>query len=469
MTVHECLQQILPHENRSQAIFEQAQDLSQRAVSPRQLWQDVEELSHQLSAWGIGARQLIPLFLQNSIEYIEFFLALLSIRAVPVIAQMDYRKLELDEIFANAQPAAVIAEEQHIEILRPYLKDKRVIVRRNNQFRLIQDGGDRPRSAEVPEETGCIHYTYRGCGYPLGALVPHAQYLRGAHLFQKSVQFEKSSTLLSVLPFSHLFSLVGCILLSLLFGVRLIITRSFSPRIVFNLMREQRINYLISVPDILLLLARLIDQETSFPSLQAMVSGGSLLCLEDQLCIERAFGVELLNGYGLTEFTPITGNSRGQSKKGSIGLPCKSLEVALHDGEICLRTEAMTKAYYRRPEQTREAVRGGWFHTGDLAHYDGSYLVFDREKKETRKVHGSMVDLNEVRRAIALIDPGLEAKVDFQGGSLLAGLGLLASVDLAEKAIELRQGLKQLIAAYKIPKNFCRLQDYPPGGSETCP
>jgi long-chain acyl-CoA synthetase len=223
------------------------------------------------------------------------------------------------------------------------------------------------------------------------------------------------------------------------------------------------------VPDILLMLSRSLDQAMSFPSLQVVVSGGSLLRLEDQLFIEGAFGVELLNGYGLTEFTPITGNIRGQSKKGTIGLPCDSLEVRIEEGEICLRTEDMASSYYRRAEETREAVQDGWFHTGDLGYYDGSHLVFAREKKETRKVHGNMVDLNEVRRAIALVDPALEVKVDCTEGSLFAQLGIPASVDFAQKVTEIRRGLKQSIAGHKIPRKFYRMDECPQGGSKTCP
>ena len=411
----------------------------------------------------------MPLFLENSIEYLESFLALLSIRAVPVIVQQDYRKLELDEVFSNAQPQTVIAEERHTDLLRPYLEQQTVIVRRNRGFRLIQNGSGSSAGAELPEETASIHYTYRGYGYPLGALAPHAQYLRGAHCFQKCVQFQKGGSLLAILPFSHMFSLVGCILLSLLFGIRIIITHSLSPRSIFNLIREQSINYLISVPDILLMLSRLIDREMSFPGLQVLVSGGSLLRPEDQLGIEKAFGVELLNGYGLTEFTPITGNVRGHSKKGTIGLPCESLQVRIENGEICLRTEDMSRSYYRRERETREAIQDGWFHTGDLGRYDDSHLVFEREKKQTRKVHGNMVDLNEVRRAIDLLDPALEAEVDVVDGSLFSKLGVPASIDFAEKTAEIRKGLRQSIAAYKIPKKFFKLDEDPKGGVKPCP
>jgi long-subunit acyl-CoA synthetase (AMP-forming) len=468
MTIRDALSAALPRWSQRQAIAECDLGASPRICSFGQLWDEVEAISRQFAAWGIGNRHRVPLFLENSIEYIESFLALLAIRAVPVIVQQDFRMLELDEVFSNAQPQAVIAEERHLNILRQYLENKLVIGRRNRRFYLIQNDSGGSVGEELPEETASIHYTYRGYGYPLGSLAPHTQYLTGARCFQKCVQFHEGGSLLPILPFSHLFSLVGCVVLSLLFGIRIIITPSFSPRNIFNLIHEMGVDYLISVPDILLMLSRLVDTETSFPSLQVLVSGGSFLGLEDQLDIERAFGVELLNGYGLTEFTPITGNIRGQSKKGTIGLPCESLQVKIDNGEICLRTEDMAKSYLRRPNETREAMRDGWFRTGDLGRYEGSHLVFTREKKETRKVHGSMVDLNEVRRAIELVDPALEVAVETVNGSLIAGIGVPASADLAEKTAEIRSALKQLIAGYKIPRKFCRLDEFPHGGSKTC-
>ena len=343
MTIRDALSAALPRWGQRQAIAECDSGASPRICSFSQLWDEIEALARQFTAWGIGSRQKVPVFLENSLEYIESFLALLAIRAVPVIVQQDFRKLELDEVFSNAQPQCVIAEERHLDVLRPYLDNRLVIGRRNRRFGLLQDGSGSSVREELPEQTASIHYTYRGYGYPLGSLSPHAQYLTGAQCFQNCVQFQEGGSLLPILPFSHLFSLVGCVVLSLLFGIRIIITSSFSPRNIFKLIREQGINYLISVPDILLMLSRLMDAETSFPSLQVMVSGGSLLGLEDQLGIEKAFGVELLNGYGLTEFTPITGNIRGQSEKGTIGLPCKSLQVRIEKGEICLRTDGYGK------------------------------------------------------------------------------------------------------------------------------
>jgi len=475
MTIHEALSAVLSQRSQNQAIFEYTPDVGPRVISFSQLGDEVVGLSQEFTGWGIGKRHKVAFFLENSIEFIESFLAILAIRAVPVIVQLDFRKLELEEIFSNAQPEAVISEDFHLDILRPYLGNRLVIGRRNHRFYRIQNGSDRSTCAEFPEETASINYTYRGYGYPLGALAPHAQYLNGANCFQKCVQFQRGGSLLSILPFSHMFSLVGCILLSLLFGIRIIISRSLSPRSIFNIIREQRINYLISVPDILLMLSRSIDPEMSFPSLQTMVSGGSLLRLEDQLCIEQAFGAELLNGYGLTEFTPITGNVRGQSKKGTIGCPSASLEVRIESentgriGEICLRTEDMARSYYRRAKETSEAVRDSWFLTGDLGYFDDSHLVFAREKKETRKVHGNMVDLNEVRRAIALIDPTLEVKVDCIDGLLLARLGIPSTVVFEQKVAEIRRNLRQSIASYKIPGKFYRLDECPPGGSTTCP
>jgi len=463
MTITEAILVPLQQWGEHPCILECSPGAYPRGINARQLLEEVEDLAKQLRTWGIGKRQLVPIFLENSIDYIQAFLALLSLEAVPVIVKQDYRKLELDEIFSNAQPQAVITEDHHTDILRDYLQHKLVIGRRERGFRLIQSRTDSEVQAEIPEGIASINYTYRGYGYPLGALVPHSQYLQGALGFQNCVRCQAGEALLAILPFSHIFSLVGCILVPLLFRLTTVISRSISPRSVFSSIREHGISYVVSIPEILSMLSRLVDTELRFPSLQLLISGGSLLRPEDHKLIADTFGVELLHGYGLTEFTPVAGNLRGQSRYGTIGLPCGTLQVELdctregQHGEILLRSPNMFKSYFQRPMETRESISNGWFRTGDLAYYEDGHLVFTREHKKTRKVYGNMVDLEEVRRAVLQADGLEEAHIECIDNAVVAHLGIPGSVDLAQKTSDLRRVLRKLISEYKIPKKFNRL------------
>jgi long-chain acyl-CoA synthetase len=125
------------------------------------------------------------------------------------------------------------------------------------------------------------------------------------------------------------------------------------------------------------------------------VSGGAALPLEILKGVKNKFGVDILEGYGLSETSPVASFNRPDrpTKPGSIGLPIWGVEMKLIDdewndvegegpGEIAIRGHNIMKGYYKRPEATAEAIRDGWFRTGDLARRDdeGYYFIVDRSK-----------------------------------------------------------------------------------------
>ncbi len=132
-------------------------------------------------------------------------------------------------------------------------------------------------------------------------------------------------------------------------------------------------------------------------SLRLCVSGGAALPVEVLHGFEKAFGAVILEGYGLSETSPVaTFNRRDRRKPGSIGLPIEGVELRLVSvderrrpraagevGEIAIRGHNVMKGYWKRPEATAAAIRGGWFHTGDLARVDedGFYYIVDRKKE----------------------------------------------------------------------------------------
>ncbi|MBA7588406.1 hypothetical protein ES708_30462 [subsurface metagenome] len=153
-------------------------------VSAEEFRNRIEETTRLLRDLGIKQRYLVTLFLENSIDFVVIFLSLINLGAVPIALKMDYRKIELDEIFANAEPHTIIAEQSHLAVLSPYLPGRLVIARSGGQLILQQSPADPPSLADIPEEIASINYTYRGYGFPLGAMIPHTQYLEGARVHQ---------------------------------------------------------------------------------------------------------------------------------------------------------------------------------------------------------------------------------------------------------------------------------------------
>lgn len=442
------------------AVLQASQARGSATITSTELSQQFAETTKQLYAWGIREKFLVPIFLGNSADFISNFLSLLHIGAIPVLAKMDYRSMELSEIFANAQPQAVIAEKSHLRHISPYLKNTIVITRAEQQLSLAQTAeGLRPRE-DIPDDIASINYTYRGHGYPLGAMVPHAQYLHGARVLQDGLQASAGEKMLIILPMAHIFTMVGCILVPLLYRVTSVIVDTMHPRLLFQHIRDFRIEHVTSVPEIYELLYRLRDPAIDLSSLKVFVSGGSILTPESYANLKRAFSVDLLHGYGLTEFTPVSRNVRHAARPGTVGPLCDQVECRIDPagpdgaGEILIRTPHEIGRYYHRPRESDEARRDGWFRTGDMGRMDDGHLVFVKELKNTRKINGNLVDMEEVSRAFRLDKDVAEVQVGWENNSLFANLALSRHIDFEEKTKRLKTSLRDVLAEYKIPRRL---------------
>jgi len=241
----------------------------------------------------------------------------------------------------------------------------------------------------------------------------------------------------------------------LLYGMPMVIAQTFHPRRTFDAISSLQVCHITAVPELYRLLLRTRDKERALPTLQAFVSGGSYLGSEEYHALCDGFDVEVLHGYGLTEFTPVSRNSRGESRPATVGPLCDGVECRIADepsGEILVRTGTMRGDYYRRPLETREANRGGWFRTGDAGHFSEGHLVFDREIKRTGKVNGLLVDLAEVERALAGVPGVRNGGASFAGGSVTAVVETDGDLEDRELSRMVRESLRDRIAAYKIPK-----------------
>ncbi len=205
---------------------------------------------------------------------------------------------------------------------------------------------------------------------------------------------------LMALPLFHVFGMTVVLNAVLFMGGTLVLMTRFDPGAAFETMVQERVTFFSGVPTMYWgLLSHVqtnsLDTTPIAENLRLCISGGAALPVELLHNFERAFGVAILEGYGLSETSPvICFNQLGfERKPGSIGRPVFGTEMRLVDdndqdvprgqpGEIIARGHSVMKGYYKRPEATAEAMRGGWFHTGDIANQDadGYYYIVDRKK-----------------------------------------------------------------------------------------
>ena len=260
-------------------------------------------------------------------------------------------------------------------------------------------------SVETDEDdTAVILYTSGTTGQPKGAELRHRNMrdnaTSGEALFGASA--ENPDTTLCVLPLFHSFGQTVCQNGPFAYGGTVVMLPRFEARAALQLMVKEGVTYFAGVPTMYWgLLGALeegdIDISTLRDNLRVASSGGSALPVEVHRQFESTFGVTILEGYGLSETSPVASFSAyGEPvRPGSIGVPIPGVEMELVDadwneitdpegiGEIAIKGHNVMKGYYGRPEATEEVIRDGWFRTGDLARKDadGWYYIVDRAKE----------------------------------------------------------------------------------------
>lgn len=437
-------------------------------VGASELRRRVREMIAALSREGVRRDDIVALFLENSIDYVTLILALLEMRAVPLFAKLEYRRTELSTLFRDLDPDAVIIESSYLHVIEPHLSGQGVIIREvasagKSTLRPVVPVERHHAEAGFADLATSINCTYRGDGELLGSIATEAQYRLGAKVLQDGLQGCRGESMLFPLPLSHIFSLVGCLFVPLFQGMTGILARTVHPRLIFGALETLHVEHVTAVPEIYRLLLRSGKDTQRFPALRTFVSGGSVLHAREYDELTEAFSLEVLHGYGLTEFTPVSRNSRGDARRGTIGPVCEGVDVRIDNpdstgsGEILLRSDALCAGYYNRPQVTRRAFRDGWFHTGDRGRFRETHLVFEGEIKETRKVNGVMVDLQEVRRAVLAASTAEDATVFLEGNAITALLKIPESVDIDKEEKRLRHVLVHQIAPYKVPRRIARI------------
>jgi acyl-CoA synthetase (AMP-forming)/AMP-acid ligase II len=169
-------------------------------------------------------------------------------------------------------------------------------------------------------------------------------------------------------------------------------------------------------------------------------------------------GIELLQGYGLTETMPIACNPQSKNKAGSLGIPGHEVKVKIVDGEILIGGPTVMKCYYNKNGENKKYLQDGWFKTGDLGYIDEEgYIYFKGLKKDIAKVGGNNVDLNEVKSVLNSFPGAQDVRLnivedELWGHRIHAEIDVSSKKEVTEKEVKVFCG--ERIALYKIPKKI---------------
>jgi long-chain acyl-CoA synthetase len=331
-----------------------------------------------------------------------------------------------------------------------------------------------------PDDTAVILYTSGTTGHPKGAELTHENMLlnaaatRDMYLPAMRGGFEQDVALVT-LPLFHSTAQTCLMNAGVVGGFRLVLLPRFDPAAVLDMMEREQVGFWIGVPTMywaLLHHARStgFDPEPVARHLRLCVSGGAAMPLEVMRGFERTFGVRILEGYGLSETSPVAcfNQLHRPTKPGTVGQPVMGVEVRCVDdedrflpegerGEIVIRGPNVMKGYYGRPEATEEAMRHGWFHTGDIGTIDEEGYVTIVDRKKDMIIRGGFNVYPRELEEVLLTHPAISLAAvvgvpdERLGEEVKAFVVRKAGAALDEQ--ELIAWCREQMAAYKYPRH----------------
>ncbi|MBX3268991.1 MAG: long-chain fatty acid--CoA ligase [Sandaracinaceae bacterium] len=334
----------------------------------------------------------------------------------------------------------------------------------------------------MPDDTAVILYTSGTTGKAKGAeLTQFNMFFNALYAQRFLLHMTEATTALATLPLFHSFGQT-CIQNAVLSaGGTIVLLPRFDPKTALDLMQAHRVNLFAGVPTMYFALLHYPEASAYDLGLEICISGGSAMPVEVMSAFDAKYGVNILEGYGLSETSPIASfNVLDRPKKaGSIGLPIWGVEFELVDaddkpvtkagepGEICIKGHNVMKGYYKKPEANEEAFKGGWFHTGDVAtrDEDGYYFIVDR-KKDMIIRGGFNVYPREIEEVLYGHPAIAEAAVigvphESHGEEVKAVVAFKAGKSAS--ADEIVSYCKEKLAAYKYPRVVEVMEALPKG------
>ena len=345
-----------------------------------------------------------------------------------------------------------------------------------------EDGGDiEPMNSD---DTAVIIYTSGTTGRPKGAELTHFQMYMACTVAGQTFGYRTDDVTIAVLPLFHVFGLSSVLNCVVRFGATAVRVPRFEVGAVLDAMEQHRVTVFAGVPTMFVVLANGDLTGRDMSSLRVCVSGGDSIPGEVLHAFEAAYHAPVLEGYGLSETCALaTFNPSPEDRRVmSIGKRMWGVDVRIvdsedrplpagpeHVGEIVIRGHNVMKGYRGRPEETADAMRGGWFHTGDLGYRDedGFFYIVDR-KKDLLIRGGFNVYPREIEEVLHQHPAILEAAVigrpdDRLGEEVVAFIALKKGA--AATPAEVIAFAKERLAAYKYPREVVVLDKLPKGGS----
>ncbi len=329
---------------------------------------------------------------------------------------------------------------------------------------------------DYDSDIALLQYTGGTTGPPKGVMLSHANLISNAQMCNEWLYKceEGKETVMGILPFFHVYGMTTVLVLSVMLGNKMVLIPKFDFDTALKTIDKQKPTLFPGAPTIYIgLLNHPQLHKYDLSSIKACISGSAALPVELQQKFEKVTGGKLVEGYGLTETSPVAIANLlwdGERVKGSIGLPWPDTDACIlgpdsseplpygEVGEIAVKGPQVMKGYWNRPEETASTFRDGWLLTGDLGYMnkDGYFFVVDR-KKDMIIASGFNIYPREIEEVLYEHDAIQECVVvgvpdPYRGETVKAYIVFKDGKSATEE--ELDKYCRENLAAYKVPRKY---------------
>ena len=403
------------------------------SISYRELGRRTSDTAYSLKKLGVEKGDRVAILSESRPEWAIAFFGIVSCAGITVPMDIKLSDTEIEFILNNSGTKCVFVSKKLLPTIlriRPCLQSLQNIISFDDTteegINLLKDfkvpEGEIAHRDIQPDDTALIVYTSGTTGVAKGVELTYKNLLFEVMALDKYIHFSPKDNFLSILPLNHMLELTGGLIAPLYAGACITYCDSLKPEVIVKLMQETKTTTMLCVPLVLKMfhkgifkkvdgmrplkkkmfywmlgfskfllnfnirIGRLLFSELHRQfggKLKCFVSGGAPLDphVEEDF---HALGFNILQGYGLTEASPVvTVNTFSERKYTSVGIPLKGVEIKIaknkdddNEGEILVKGPNVMRGYYKKPKDTEEVLKDGWFYTGDIGYIDDDGFLY---------------------------------------------------------------------------------------------
>lgn len=332
-----------------------------------------------------------------------------------------------------------------------------------------------PHDFDFEEDLALLQYTGGTTGSPKGVMLTHKNIISNATMCDSWLYKCKKGeeTIMGIIPLFHVYGLTTVLILSVMLGNRMVLLPKFDPETALKTIAKQKPTLFPGAPTLYIGLMNHPDiAKYDLSSIEACLSGSAPLPADVQEKFEKITGGKLVEGYGLTETSPVTHTNLvwGERVKGSVGMPYPDTDSKIFRsgtteevphgeiGEIAIQGPQVMKGYWNRPEDTAATIVDGWLLTGDLGYMDeeGHFFIVDR-KKDMIIAGGFNIYPREIEEVLYEHEAIQECVVagipdPYRGETVKAYIVLKEGYTVTEE--EFNTYCREHLASFKVPRVY---------------